>query len=61
MPYSVLKKNGGYKVCLTKKPSKCFSKKPLSKQRAISQSKAIRIHTHESFNQAAARILKTFN
>jgi hypothetical protein len=61
MPYSVLKKGKGYKVCLTKNPSKCFSKKPLSKQRAIAQSKAIRINSHESFDQTYRRIIESLN
>jgi hypothetical protein len=61
MPYSVLKKGRGYKVCLTKNPSKCFSKKPLSKQRAMAQSKAIRANTHESFDLTYRRIIESLN
>lgn len=42
MPY-ILKqfKNGLYKVCLKKNPNTCFSKKPLTKETAIKQMKAI--------------------
>jgi hypothetical protein len=48
MPYKVVKKGSGYKVC---KPSgKCFSKKSLSKKMAKKQRSAIAIHTHDSVN-----------
>jgi len=46
MPYKIKKINGGYKVC--KVTGKCFSKKPLSKEKAKAQRAAIAIHTHES-------------
>jgi hypothetical protein len=45
MPYSLKKVSNGYKVCLTKNPSKCFSKKPLSKIKAIAQRKAIGLNS----------------
>ena len=48
MPYKIVKKGKGYKVC---KPSgKCFSKKKLSKKMANKQRAAIAINTHESNN-----------
>lgn len=40
MPYKIRKKGSGYKVC-KKDDNKCFSKKPLSKERAKNQMKAI--------------------
>ncbi|NBO98712.1 MAG: hypothetical protein EBU90_01100 [Proteobacteria bacterium] len=47
MPYKIKKSGSGYKVC-KKKGGKCFSKKPLSKQKAKAQLSAIGLHTHES-------------
>lgn len=41
MPYIIKSINNGYKVCKKDKPNKCFSNKPLSKERAIKQEKAI--------------------
>lgn len=43
MPYKLKKFGKGYKVC-KKTGSKCFSKKPLPKKRAIAQMAAIRIN-----------------
>ena len=40
MPYVVLKKGSGYKVC-KKNSNKCFSKSPLSKSQAVKQQKAL--------------------
>jgi hypothetical protein len=40
MPYTIKKKKQGYKVC-KKKGGKCFSKKPLTKKRAVAQMGAI--------------------
>lgn len=40
MPYKVYKKGSGYKAC-KKDGKKCFSKKPLSKQKAEAQKKAL--------------------
>jgi hypothetical protein len=40
MPYTIKKKNQGYKVC-KKKGGKCFSKKPLTKKGAVAQMGAI--------------------
>ncbi len=42
MPYVIKKVNKGYKVC-KKDNTKCFSKKPLTKTKAIKQMKAIGI------------------
>ena len=48
MPYKIRKKGSGYKVC---KPSgKCFSKKPMSKEKAQKQRAAIQINAKESTN-----------
>lgn len=45
MPYNIVKKGSGYKVC---KPSgKCFSKKKLSKKMAKKQRAAIAINSEE--------------
>jgi len=41
MPYQLKKTQGGFKVCKKTKPTKCFSKKPLTKSKAIRQMKAI--------------------
>ena len=40
MPYKVYKKGSGYKAC-KKDGGKCFSKKPLSKEKAEAQKKAL--------------------
>lgn len=40
MPYTVKKVKGGYKAC-KKKGGKCFSKKPLTKKKAVKQIGAI--------------------
>lgn len=47
MPYKIKKTKGGYKVC-KKRGNKCFSKKPLPKEKAKAQLSAIGLHTHES-------------
>lgn len=41
MPYIIKPVNNGYKVCKRDEPNKCFSNKPLTKERAIKQEKAI--------------------
>jgi len=41
MPYSVLPYQNGYKVCLTAKPTRCFSRWPLSRRTAERQRAAI--------------------
>lgn len=43
MPYKIRKKGSGYKVCKT--TGKCFSKKPLTKRKAIAQRAAIQINS----------------
>ena len=43
MPYLIKKVKTGYKVCLAKQPTKCFSKQGIPKSRAIKQRKAIAI------------------
>ena len=41
MPYILRKFKNGYKVCLVEDTTRCFSKKPIPKARAIKQMKAI--------------------
>ena len=41
MPYEILYKKNGYKVCKRNNPSICFSKRGLSKKQAIKQEEAI--------------------
>lgn len=41
MPYIIKPVNNGYKVCKKDEPDKCFSNKPLPKETAIKQEKAI--------------------
>lgn len=48
MPYKIKKAGSGYKVCKKQGKQKCFSKKPLSKQRATAQMRAIM--ANEKFN-----------
>lgn len=60
MPYSIKKKNKGYKVCI---PSgKCFSKKPMSRKKALKQLAAIKINTNEglSFQTLVYQVLADF-
>lgn len=57
MPYITKKVKGGYKVCKRNNPSKCFSKKPLTKTTARKQEIAMRINESESFDQFVNRIL----
>ncbi len=47
MPYKIRKKGSGYKVCKT--TGKCFSKKPLSKKKAIAQRAAIQINASVNY------------
>lgn len=55
MPYSIKKKGSGYKVC-KKDSSKCFSKKPMTKEKANRQMKAI--YANESaYNRLVNNIL----
>ncbi len=60
MPYSLKKKDEGYKVC---KPSgKCFSKKPMTRKKALKQLAAIKINTNESlcFEALVGQVLTSF-
>ena len=55
MPYKIKKSGKGYKVC-KKTGSKCFSKKPLSKEKAKAQMRAI--YANESkFDRICSNIL----
>jgi hypothetical protein len=47
MPYELKKTNSGFKVC-KKNSTKCFSKKPLPRKRALKQLAALHIATKES-------------
>ena len=49
MPYKVYKRGSGYKAC-KKGGKKCFSKKPLSKEKAESQKKAL--YASEAANES---------
>lgn len=44
MPYKILEKLDGYKVCKTDNTKKCFSNKPMTKEQAIKQMRAIIIN-----------------
>ena len=44
MPYQIKPVKGGFKVCKKDNPNKCFSKKPLTKKRAVKQVQAIIIN-----------------
>ncbi len=46
MPYQIKKVNNGFKVCKKDNPHKCFSKKPLTKENAKKQLKAIGLNEH---------------
>lgn len=46
MPYIIKKVDDGFKVCKKDEPTKCFSKKPLTKKKATKQMKAIQISEH---------------
>ena len=43
MPYTIKKCTNGYRVCLVANPSRCFSKKPLTKTTAEKQRRAIEL------------------
>ena len=60
MPYVIRKVKDGYKVCLKKDPSTCFSKKGIPKERAEKQMQAIAINEkeggkRETYAEARAR------
>ena len=55
MPYAIRKKGSGYKVC-KKVGGKCFSKKPLSQQKAKAQMAAIAMN-ESRFESICARVL----
>ena len=57
MPYAIKKSGAGFKV-VNKKTGHAFSKKPMSKVKAKKQVAALHINVKESFDSAAARILK---
>ena len=41
MPYIIKKTTQGFKVCKKNNPKICFSNKPLTKEKAVKQMKAI--------------------
>jgi hypothetical protein len=43
MPYIIRKYKYGFRVCKKDEPSVCFSKKPLTRKRAIKQRTAINL------------------
>jgi len=58
MPYKVVKHGDGYKVC--KPNGECFSKKPMTKQKAQAQMRAMYANVQETFDQAVDRLLREF-
>ena len=48
MPYTIRKYKSGYRVCKVDKPSKCFSKNPLTKTTAVRQMRAILMNEHKN-------------
>lgn len=54
MPYTIKKCTNGYKVCLVADPSRCFSKKPLTKTTAEKQRRAIELR-EDDFQDPASR------
>lgn len=61
MPYKLRKKSKGYKVCVPN--GKCFSKKPLSRKKALGQLAALKINTNEGilFNALVEEVLTNFS
>lgn len=57
MPYKISKVKGGYKV-KNKKTGKSYSKKPMSKEKAEAQQRAIYANTNESFEKRLNIILE---
>jgi hypothetical protein len=55
MPYDIKKVPHGYKVCKKDEPEKCFSKKPLTKERATKQRIAIIISERSRQKQGSRR------
>jgi hypothetical protein len=47
MPYIIKKLKNGFQLCKRDEPEKCFSKKPITKKKAISQMKAIGLNSHK--------------
>jgi hypothetical protein len=56
MPYRIVKRGSGYKVC-KKSSKKCFSKKPLNKEKAQSQMKALYASESISFEKIVDGVL----
>ena len=47
MPYKILAMRHGYKVCKKDDDKKCFSKMPISRDKASKQMKALYIHMNK--------------
>jgi len=60
MPYSIIKINNGFKVCKKDNNNKCFSKKPLTKDMATKQMKAIIINENKQ-ELKGSKIIKLEN
>ena len=46
MPYKIKKVKDGFKVCKVDEPTKCFSNKPLTLEKAKKQMRAIGMSEH---------------
>lgn len=57
MPYKLKKIGSGYKVC-KKNSTKCFSKKPLPRERALKQLAALHINTGESTQPSLSQLIR---
>ena len=58
MPYEINKVKTGYKVCKKDNPKECFSKKGLTKNKAIKQMKAIIISENKKVKSGSGKTLK---
>lgn len=64
MPYILRKIKDGYKVCKKDEPTKCFSKKPLTKEKAKRQMRAIYANENSELDGSGTHkenILKQYN
>lgn len=57
MPYKLKKTGSGYKVC-KKNSTKCYSKKPLPRKRALKQLAALHINTGESIQPTLNQLIQ---
>lgn len=61
MPYILKPIKGKFKLCLKSNPSICFSKKPITKEKAIKQRQAIAISEHKRAGKKEINIVKIPN